>query len=408
MSFLKRKILVVSWVYPWPESLGASMRTLNFVRFFKKYGDVDIVYSLGSPGSSSENPLFSTKYHLEKKPYPEDLMGRFFMAVKGAPYPIQEYGRDSLRRLFDLIETNDYRCIFARYCHSTSGLFKLPVKFRSRTIVDIDDILSGSVYDSYFDEKGGVHRKIIRTLNKKLLSLYERRCLNFGAALFCSESDRAKFEKTSRKNIFVVPNTYENRSFQTYEFGDGHKNANTLLFVGTLRYPPNIEGLRWFIQTIFRRFKAEVPDARLVVVGHAPAAEVKAFCGREEGIELHADAADVRGFYERCRAVVVPLLSGGGTRIKILEAALAKRPVLATPVGAEGLGLINGKDLLLFETPEDFCLNYKKLHNDRFYDSMVTRSKRVVQEMYSMEKFEKSMQQVLWYLEGPFSRGASA
>jgi glycosyltransferase involved in cell wall biosynthesis len=274
--------------------------------------------------------------------------------------------------------------------------------------VDIDDILSGPAYGSYFNEEQGLHRKIFRALNRKLLERYERKCLNFGAALFCSELDRKKLDRNGSGNTFVVPNIYENRSFEAYEPGEGCLQGNTLLFVGTLHYPPNIEGLKWFIQAIFRKFKTKAPDARLIVVGHAPAAEVRTLCERETGVELHADAADVREYYQRCRAVVVPLLSGGGTRIKILEAAMAQRPVLSTPLGAEGLDLKNGRELLLFETAEDFCLRYNELSDQKGYKKIVECAYEVVREKYSRARFDSSMLQVLEYLErGSFGISAS-
>jgi glycosyltransferase involved in cell wall biosynthesis len=326
------------------------------------------------------------------------------MAARGVPYPILNYDRDSLKRLFELIRENDYRYILARYSQSTSGLFSLPAKFRRRTIVDIDDLLSGSVYNSLYNDKKGAHRKILRALNKKLLARYEKRCLKFGAALFCSEPDRVKLDPMKRGNTFVVPNIYGNTLFESYDFGDGYINPNTLLFVGTLHYPPNVEGLRWFIQTIFKRFKAEVPDARMVVVGHAPANEVKTVCAGEEGVELHADVADVREYYMKCRAAVVPLLAGGGTRIKILEAALGNRPILSTPLGAEGLEMKDGSDLLFFETPEDFCKKYQQLSDKKTYEAIVDRARLTVQEKYSREKFEKLMRLVLWHLEESSSR----
>jgi glycosyltransferase involved in cell wall biosynthesis len=379
------------------------MRTLSFARFFKQYGDVDIVYSQGAAGPSSEDGHFSNWYHLEKKPYPEGFLGRCLLAVKGVPYPVREYRHNALRRLLELIEVNDYRFIFVRYCHSAIGLFNLPAKLKSRTIVDIDDVLSGSVYASFFDNKEGVHRRLLRALNKKLLTRYETKCLNFGAALFCSDLDRQKLDAVSRGNTFVVPNIYESRSFAEHEFGNGQQCANSLLFVGTLNYAPNIEGLHWFIQTVFRRFKAEFHDAKLMVVGRAPSARVKTLCASEAAVELHPDVSDVRRYYEQCRAVVVPLLTGGGTRIKILEAALANRPVLSTPIGAEGLDLEDGRDLLLFEGAEDFCAKYRELDDPNVYQSLVARACKTVQSKYSRMKFEESMQKVLEYIEGSSS-----
>jgi glycosyltransferase involved in cell wall biosynthesis len=351
------------------------------------------------PGPDAGNSRYSNWYHLEKRPYPLDFLGRCRMAVKGVPYPIQEYRRSALRRLFELIEANDYRFILVRYCHSASGLFNLPEKFRRRSILDFDDLLSGSVYASLFKTEGGPHRKLLRALNKALLTRYEAKCMGFGAALFCSDLDRRKMDPAQRGHAFVVPNIYENQSFVEHRFGDGHAAPNNLLFVGTLNYEPNIGGLRWFIQTVFKRFKAEFHDAKLIVVGRAPNDHVKALCAAEEAVELHPDVVDVRGYYERCRAVVVPLLIGGGTRIKILEAALAGRPVLSTPAGAEGLDLIDGSDLLLFEGPEDFCAKYRQLGDRNVYQDIAARACRVVQDKYSWVKFEESMQRVLAHIE---------
>jgi glycosyltransferase involved in cell wall biosynthesis len=329
------------------------------------------------------------------------------MAMKGVPYPIREYGPDALRRLLGLIEANDYRFIFVRYCYSTVGLFNLRAKFKYRTVVDFDDVMSGSVYASYFNTKEGVRSKLLRALNRKLLTRYETRCLQFGAALFCSEIDRRKLDPTTRGNTFVVPNIYENKLIKEHEFGPGFQRPNSLLFVGTLSYPPNIEGLRWFIPTVFRRFKTRVPDARLVVVGHAPDDQIKTLCASEPAVELHADVPDLRKYYEQCRAVVVPLLIGGGTRIKILEAALAQRPVLSTSMGAEGLDFKDGRDLLLFETAEEFYDKYRELADQETYRGIVERARRVVIEKYSREKFEESIQQVLQHLESSASAGRS-
>lgn len=400
-----KKTLLISCLYPWPESQGTSMRTINFVRFFQQHGIVDIVYSYGAPGKEEEKCNFSNIYHLRRKEYPTDFSKRLVKFVKGEPYPILMYERDSLARLLSLIESSDYDYILARYIKSASGLFNLPQKYRMRTIVDFDDILSGSLYDSYFNNGGGAFKRFIRNMNKKLLIKYEKRCLNFGAALFCSEVDRRKIDRTNKMgNVFVVPNIYENRLFREHNFGDGSQNGNTLLFVGSLGYLPNTEGLRWFIKLIYRRFKRKFHDGKLIVVGHSPTSEIERMCAEEDGVEMHGDVPDVRRYYERCKAVVVPILAGGGTRIKILEAAMAQRPVLSTPLGAEGLDLKNGRDLLFFESSDEFCSGYEELFNRNRYESMVSNAKNVVMRKYSKNAFDEKMKNVTKYLDDSMGR----
>ena len=225
---------------------------------------------------------------------------------------------------------------------------------------------------------------------------YEKRCLTFGASLFCSDKDRKTVADGSRgTNAFVVPNIYHNGAFGNYDFGDGFCNLNVLLFVGGLMYRPNIEGITWFVKSIFREFRTEHPEAKLLLVGHSPAREIHDLCAGNEGIELHADMPDINSYYRQCGAVVVPLLTGGGTRIKILEAALAGRPVLSTPMGAEGLDLADGTDLLLFKDTGEFMDRYRELLDRHTYDRMVCSAKDSVSSEYSRDRFHGIMEEVI-------------
>ena len=395
-----KKTLLICDMYPFPEKYGSSMRTMNFVRFLKEYGTVDIGYSFKPAEGIPENDFFSHEFHLENKELPAGYSQHFHNFMEGIPYPIREYRDDSQELLESLLLSEDYDYILVRYVINAIGLFKLNGRFESRIIMDFDDVLSGSLYETRFSPTGNVFRKFLRRLNKKLLQNYEKRCLRFGVSLFCSEEDRKRIvPEVHRKDSFVVPNIYDNVLFEGYDFEDGFRNTDTLLFVGTLEYPPNVEGLKWFVASVYKDFRQRYPHTQLLVVGRSPTEEVRKLCEATNGIELHVDAPDIKDYYKRCRAVVVPLLSGGGTRIKILEAALAARPVLSTPVGAEGLDLVDEADVLLFENPDEFFAKYSKLSDRDYYSSLVTSAKRCVLEKYSKRTFENAMKQVLNHVD---------
>jgi glycosyltransferase involved in cell wall biosynthesis len=112
-------------------------------------------------------------------------------------------------------------------------------------------------------------------------------------------------------------------------------------------------------------------------------------------IELHPDVPDVVPFYKRCGIVVVPILAGGGTRIKILEAGMAGRPVMATPMGANGLDVIDGKDLFLFTDKRTFMDSYDKLKDKEVYDSIVCNMKFLVKDRYSPDSFNSRMTEAI-------------
>ena len=392
-----KKILIICRGYPIPEMTGSDIRTMNFVRFFNKLGSVDIAYSYSADTAMSGNSIFSNKYLLKKKEYPQKIGGRISAILRGLAYPIREYTEYSEESILSIIAENDYDYILARYIDSAYCLFKLPIRLKRRVVVDFDDILSGCLYSSLFPDTGKLYKKIARNVNKKILIGYEKKCLNFGAALFCSKSDSMKIG--GNVNQSVVPNIYVNRAFGSYCFGNGWEREKTLLFVGTLSYTPNVEGLRWFLKCIYPEFKKEHPDTKMFVVGFSPTDEVTNLCEMADGVDLCSNVPDLKEYYRRCRAVVVPLLRGGGTRIKILEAALANRPVLSTGVGAEGLDLIAGKHFLLFESSTEFLSRFRELLDDKKYQSLVRNAREFVVENYSTAKFEEAMQCVLQRIE---------
>jgi glycosyltransferase involved in cell wall biosynthesis len=123
-----------------------------------------------------------------------------------------------------------------------------------------------------------------------------------------------------------------------------------LVFVGNLSYAPNIEGAAWLVDQVLPQLGA----VRVNLVGSRPARDVLRL-GARDGVTVVPDVPAVAPWYARTRVAVVPLLHGGGTRIKVIEALAHARPVVSTPVGARGLGLTDGPDppvLLGREAPE--------------------------------------------------------
>jgi polysaccharide biosynthesis protein PslH len=137
----------------------------------------------------------------------------------------------------------------------------------------------------------------------------------------------------------------------------------TLLFTGTLSHPPNSEGIRWFADAVWARIRAARPDARLLVVGRSPPRAVLELAKRE-GIEVVGPVGDMAPFFGRATAVVVPIRSGGGTRLKILEALACRRAVLSTGVGCEGLDLAEERELLVADDPSEFAASALRLLED--------------------------------------------
>jgi len=131
--------------------------------------------------------------------------------------------------------------------------------------------------------------------------------------------------------------------------------SSRLLSVATMHYPPNAEALRWFLSETWPLLANRCPQVRLDIVGPRPPADITAAGQRDDWISVHGYVEDVEPLYQQAAIFIVPLLSGSGVRVKILEAMARGVPVVSTSIGADGLDVQDGVHLLIADTPAEFA-----------------------------------------------------
>ena len=379
---------------------------MNFVRFFRKFGLVDLLYFYTESEKVEEKDIFHKEFYLrhpssageKEKNWNQKVMGRLERLLKKRPWMITDWPSVAQNEYVSIVNEGNYDMIFCRYILDTDPLFKLTAGQRKRVILDYDDVFSESLFGFHTKRDGNATSKIRGNIQRNFLRNYERKCLDFGVVLFVTQHDKEQVAgNNDRKNAFVVPNIYPGDQFKE-EIGSGYPHLNTLLFIGALNYGPNVEGLKWFVETIFQPFRKRLENSRLVVVGRQPSEEVRALCSSVPQIELHPDVPDVTPYYRKSGIVVVPILTAGGTRIKILEAGIAGRPVVSTPMGAYGLNATDGKDLLLFNDKNTFLECHDKLRHKPTYESIAANMESLVKNSYSPESFNRKMEEAIHHL----------
>ncbi len=168
--------------------------------------------------------------------------------------------------------------------------------------------------------------------------------------------------------------------------------VRNVLFLGTLSYAPNTEAALWFAESVwpFVLQGAREP-LKLWLVGPEPAETIQAFSGRDD-IEVTGAVPDVARYYRTADLVVVPIRSGGGTRIKVVEAAAYGVPMVATTLGAGGLDLRHERDLLIADDAQAFAEACLHLLNDRaLAESLVSRANRQVRRLYDRDSLAREI-----------------
>jgi len=126
---------------------------------------------------------------------------------------------------------------------------------------------------------------------------------------------------------------------------------------------PNDDGICYFLNEIFPRIRHYVPDVKLSLVGRNPSIKVAALA-KEKGAEVTGRVPDIRPYVHPACVYVVPLRVGGGTRLKIFEAMAMGKAIVSTSIGAEGLPVTIGKNILIEDDPERFALSVAGLLSD--------------------------------------------
>jgi len=205
-------------------------------------------------------------------------------------------------------------------------------------------------------------KKLLYQVEFAKMLRYERNMVRrFQHVIAVSEHDRKLMCRwVEPAHITVVPTGVDLRQFKA--MFPGKETENLVVFVGAMDWGPNVDAVQYFCQEIWPAVQAKIPGARFRVVGRNPDRRVQKLAG--ESIEVTGSVPSVVDHLHAAAVVVVPLRIGGGTRLKIYEAMAAGKAVVSTSVGAEGLDVHHGSDIVLADDPTTFAENVVSLLRD--------------------------------------------
>jgi glycosyltransferase involved in cell wall biosynthesis len=358
------RILYVCYAPPVPTRLGPARRHYHMLDQLSRFYDVHLL-SLGSP---LEAQLVARHF--------ADRVKRFDFArrrIRAGRTVVSKAWRTVTSRC-DFVPTHepDLRRLCGRVTSTApcDAIFLSSVLLRGLPLPPGIPVI-GDTHNAEFDvlrRTAALSDRFIRRQYARwqwpLTRREEQRCARqVDLLLATSERDREVFEdELGVTATAVIPNGIDVTEFDP---SGAPPTPGTIVFSGLMSYYPNQQGMRWFLEAIFPLIRRTIPAARVIIAGAAPPQWLKACAG--ERVEVTGCVPDIRPYLQRACVVIAPLLIGGGTRVKILEALAMERPVVSTSLGAEGLRLRHDDSVLIADDAESFARRVIELlkHPDR-------------------------------------------
>lgn len=215
------------------------------------------------------------------------------------------------------------------------------------------------------------------------LRRYERRvCPQFDLNITCSILDTERLKTVAPGTLIAeVPNGVDTEYFRAR--GEPERGFS-LVFAGNLSWYPNAAAMLFFADRVWSALKKEVPEVTMDVIGGNPPSALSALAARDKDFRVHGFVPDVRPYISGASLYVCPIMDGGGTKLKILDALAMGKPIVAHPVACEGIAVRDGHDVIFAREPSEFVQSIATLlRSPQTRKQMSANARSLAESLYS-------------------------
>ena len=349
------RVLVLAPSFPWPPHSGARIRLREMLRHLQgRYRVTLLAHGDPNKAVAAGDELNELCESAELIPIGLSSVARIARLTRGVlrrSPPIQSYHYvpRMARRIREITSHQHFEVLHVEFPFLAPYLSAISPRCRARRVLSTHNVDSLR-FERELEISPWGGRRLVILADRLLFPHWERDAVRrFDSVVTVSDADRLWIERNAPGvPVFLAPNGVDVDHYRPI----GPAAATpTVVFTGSMNYPPNQDAVIWFADNVVEQLRTKLGEIRFDVVGADPSPAVRALC-RRPGVRVTGAVPDVRPYLADSIALVVPLRSGGGTRLKILEAMAMARPVVSTAIGAEGLKVTHGRDILIADDPE--------------------------------------------------------
>ncbi|MGA2631638.1 MAG: glycosyltransferase family 4 protein [Terriglobia bacterium] len=381
----------LSQFIPYPPRGGSRQRSFNLIRHLAAEHEVCLaMLNMLGEGADAlgeykrEFEKYCPKVEIWEPPYPW-RGARWWAQLAVSPWAHHHYAAQALwspeleARWENLLRANEGALVhfdsidLARYFSAANGF---------RRALNHHNCESAMAARRADNESHPLKKAYLRNQAVKIARAEREWCPKVEVNLAVSALDAERLRKECPGAHFHV---VENGTDSDYFFpSDAPTDPNTLIFAGGLSWYPNVSGIQFFVREIWPRVKLRLRGVRLFLAGRSPSHAVVQIAARDPDITLIADPEDIRPWIGKAAVYVCPILDGGGTRLKILDALAMGKAVVSTTVGCEGLDLKHEEHLLMANSPDAFTDSIARLFVDpNLCHRLGASGRAAVEKLYS-------------------------
>jgi sugar transferase (PEP-CTERM/EpsH1 system associated) len=389
-------ILFISTEIPYPPDSGHRLRTFHVLKYL---GERHNVFFLGFNRNGTNfcdtAPIEAYCASVETFSISEDVSKlRFYYSLllnlcSPLPFVAHKYYRKELRRSIQRI-ISDKKIDIVHFD-------MLPLARYLNDIGDVPSVLvqhnveSQRVYRLAQNSKSLIFKLFMLEQFRKLYKFEKNVLDKFAICTAVSDVDATHFRRmNSQARIYVIPNGVDTKFFTCENFST---LGNSLIWVGSMRDLYNREAVDYFCTEIFPRIREVVPDVSFNAVGRSPTKVLVELSKSDTNVSVLGYVDDIRPHVKKAAVYVAPMRSGGGTKLKILNALSMGKAVVTTSVGAEGIDINHREHVMIADDPETFTtMTIDLLRNPELRKELGKNGRKWMVERYDWEKICSNME----------------
>ena len=234
------------------------------------------------------------------------------------------------------------------------------------------------IWERLADTCGSPLKKVYLNMLASRLKRYELSMLNkYDSIVMITDVDAAVYKKAGcTVPVITVPFGID---LSGYVQDASALEKHSLFHIGAMDWQPNIDGINWFLRSVWILVNEKHPDVKLYLAGRNMTEEIKDL--KLENVIVEGEVADSNRFINSKSIMIVPLLSGGGMRVKIIEGMALGKTIVSTTIGAEGIAYEDGKNILIADTEAEFASALDKCLSDRSFSDQIGQNARALVEV---------------------------